>query len=90
MGHVAGLGAKAKIRRLFVLFTSEKGTYGNPHCSGLAAALFTTISLFPQVLKSWRTLEATKDNTVAMFSMLFCVGDFFCGWFTAYPYVTYR
>jgi MtN3 and saliva related transmembrane protein len=44
---------------------------------GLAAATFTTVSLFPQVLKSWRTRwKPTKDGTVAMFSLLFCVGVF--------------
>ena len=44
---------------------------------GLVAATFTTISLFPQVLKSWRTRwKPTTDNTVATFSMLFCVGIF--------------
>jgi MtN3 and saliva related transmembrane protein len=44
---------------------------------GLVAAVFTTISLFPQVLKSWRTRwKPTKDNTVAVFSLLFCVGIF--------------
>jgi MtN3 and saliva related transmembrane protein len=44
---------------------------------GLVAAIFTTISLFPQLLKSWRTRwKPTKDNTVAMFSVLFCIGIF--------------
>jgi MtN3 and saliva related transmembrane protein len=44
---------------------------------GLVAAVFTTISLFPQLLKSWKTRwTPSKDNTVATFSMLFCVGIF--------------
>jgi MtN3 and saliva related transmembrane protein len=45
---------------------------------GLVAATFTTISLVPQLLKSWRTRwKPTTDNTVAMFSLLFCIGIFF-------------
>jgi MtN3 and saliva related transmembrane protein len=44
---------------------------------GLVAAAFTTISLFPQVLSSWRVREKpSKDNTLVKFSMLFCVGIF--------------
>ncbi|MCW3995350.1 MAG: SemiSWEET family transporter [Candidatus Bathyarchaeota archaeon] len=44
---------------------------------GLVASVFTTISLSPQLLKSWRTRwKPSKDNTVAMFSLLFCVGIF--------------
>ena len=44
---------------------------------GLVAATFTTISLFPQLLKSWRTRsKPTKDNTFTTYSMLFCVGIF--------------
>ena len=42
---------------------------------GLVAAIFTTISLVPQLLKSWRTRwKPTTDKTVAMFSLLFCIG----------------
>jgi len=44
---------------------------------GLVAAAFTTISLFPQVVKSWRTRwKPSEDNTIATFSSLFCVGIF--------------
>jgi MtN3 and saliva related transmembrane protein len=44
---------------------------------GLTAAIFTTISLFPQLLKIWRT-KSTKDISMGMFS-LFCSGVFL--WF---------
>jgi MtN3 and saliva related transmembrane protein len=44
---------------------------------GLVAATFTTISLVPQLLKSWRTRrKPTSDTTVGMFSILFCIGIF--------------
>jgi len=44
---------------------------------GLVAATFTTISLFPQLLKSWKTrFKPSKDSTIASFSMLFCIGIF--------------
>jgi MtN3 and saliva related transmembrane protein len=44
---------------------------------GLVAATFTTISLFPQLLKSWRTrFKPTVDSTIATYSVLFCVGIF--------------
>jgi MtN3 and saliva related transmembrane protein len=44
---------------------------------GLVAATFTTVSLFPQLLKSWRTRwKPTTDSTIAVYSMLFCVGIF--------------
>ena len=44
---------------------------------GLVAAIVTTISLFPQLLKSWRARwKPTTDNTLVTFSMLFCVGIF--------------
>jgi MtN3 and saliva related transmembrane protein len=43
----------------------------------LTAAAFTTISLFPQVLKVWKT-KSTKDISLGMFS-LFCSGVFL--WF---------
>ena len=44
---------------------------------GLIAAVFTTISLFPQLIKVWKT-KSTKDISMGMFS-LFCVGVFL--WF---------
>jgi len=44
---------------------------------GLVAATFTTISLFPQLLKSWKSRwKPTADSTMATYSMLFCVGIF--------------
>jgi MtN3 and saliva related transmembrane protein len=44
---------------------------------GLVAALFTTVSLFPQLIRIWRTKSA-KDISTGMFS-LFCGGVFL--WF---------
>ncbi len=44
---------------------------------GLTAAVFTTISLFPQLIKVWKT-KSTKDISTGMFS-LFCGGVFL--WF---------
>jgi MtN3 and saliva related transmembrane protein len=44
---------------------------------GLVAALFTTISLFPQLLKVWKT-RSTKDISMGMFAF-FCSGVFL--WF---------
>jgi MtN3 and saliva related transmembrane protein len=44
---------------------------------GLIAAAFTTVSLFPQLVKVWRT-KSTKDISMGMFS-LFCGGVFL--WF---------
>jgi len=44
---------------------------------GLLAAAFTVISLFPQLLKVWRT-KSTRDISLGMFS-LFCSGVFL--WF---------
>jgi MtN3 and saliva related transmembrane protein len=44
---------------------------------GLVAAVFTTISLFPQLIRIWRT-KSTKDISMGMFS-LFCGGVFL--WF---------
>jgi MtN3 and saliva related transmembrane protein len=44
---------------------------------GLVAALFTTISLFPQLLKVWKT-KSTKDISIGMFAF-FCSGVFL--WF---------
>jgi MtN3 and saliva related transmembrane protein len=39
---------------------------------GLAAAAITTISLFPQLIKIWKT-KSTKDISMEMF-LLFCGG----------------
>ncbi len=44
---------------------------------GLAAAAITTISLFPQLMKVWKT-KSTKDISMETFS-LFCGGVFL--WF---------
>ncbi len=44
---------------------------------GLIAALCTTVSLFPQLLKVWKT-KSTKDISMGMF-MFFCGGVFL--WF---------
>jgi MtN3 and saliva related transmembrane protein len=44
---------------------------------GLVAAVLTTTSLFPQLLKVWRT-KSTKDISFGMFA-LFCTGIFL--WF---------
>jgi len=44
---------------------------------GLIAALFTTVSLFPQVIKIYKT-KSTRDISTGMF-MLFCGGVFL--WF---------
>jgi MtN3 and saliva related transmembrane protein len=44
---------------------------------GLAAAAFTVISFFPQLLKIWRT-RSTKDISLGMFS-IFSTGVFL--WF---------
>jgi MtN3 and saliva related transmembrane protein len=44
---------------------------------GLMAAFITTVSLFPQLVKIWRTKSA-KDISLVTFS-LFCVGIFL--WF---------
>jgi MtN3 and saliva related transmembrane protein len=44
---------------------------------GLVAATFTTVSLFPQLLKSWKTrFKSTTDNTLVIYSLLFCIGIF--------------
>jgi len=44
---------------------------------GLVAATFTTVSLFPQLLRSWRTRsKPSGDGSFATYSMLFCVGIF--------------
>ena len=50
---------------------------------GLIAALFTTISLLPQLLKVWKT-KSTKDISIGMF-LLFCGGVFL--WFVYGVYV---
>lgn len=39
---------------------------------GLIAALFTTVALFPQLVKVWRT-KSTKDISTGMFA-LYCGG----------------
>ena len=44
---------------------------------GLAAAAITVVSLFPQLVKIWRT-KSTKDISLGMF-LLFCGGVFL--WF---------
>ncbi len=44
---------------------------------GLVAATFTTVSLFPQLLKSWRSrLKPSADSMIATYSGLFCIGIF--------------
>jgi MtN3 and saliva related transmembrane protein len=44
---------------------------------GLVAAVFTTVSLFPQLIRSWRTRsKPSGDSTFITYSMLFCVGIF--------------
>jgi MtN3 and saliva related transmembrane protein len=44
---------------------------------GLVAATFTTVSLFPQLQKSWKTRhKPSKDSTIVRFSTLFCFGIF--------------
>jgi MtN3 and saliva related transmembrane protein len=44
---------------------------------GLVAATFTTVSLFPQMLKSWRSRsKPSPDNMIATYSGLFCIGIF--------------
>jgi MtN3 and saliva related transmembrane protein len=44
---------------------------------GLVAATFTTISLFPQLVKSWKSRrKAAGDSALVTYSMLFCVGIF--------------
>ncbi len=44
---------------------------------GLIAAVFTTVSLFPQLIKVWKT-KSTKDISTGMF-LLYCGGVFL--WF---------
>jgi MtN3 and saliva related transmembrane protein len=44
---------------------------------GLIAALFTTVSLLPQLIRIWKT-KSTKDISTGMFA-LFCGGVFL--WF---------
>ncbi len=41
-------------------------------CTGLLAGTLTTISFFPQMLKTWKT-RSTKDISLEMF-LLFCSG----------------
>ena len=42
---------------------------------GTAAALFTTISFFPQLVKIWKT-KSTQDISLVTF-LLFCIGALF-------------
>jgi len=44
---------------------------------GLIAAAFTTVALFPQLIKVWKT-KSTKDISTGMF-LLYCSGVFL--WF---------
>jgi len=50
---------------------------------GLTAALFTTIALFPQLVKVWKT-KSTRDISSGMFS-LYCCGVFL--WFVYGVYI---
>ena len=43
---------------------------------GKAAGALTTVSLLPQVIRTWKT-RSTKDLSTRLFS-LFCAGIFFC------------
>ncbi len=44
---------------------------------GLVAATFTTVSLLPQLLKSYKTRKKpAADGALVTYSMLFCVGIF--------------
>ncbi|MFB3889031.1 MAG: SemiSWEET family sugar transporter [Candidatus Bathyarchaeia archaeon] len=44
---------------------------------GLVAATFTTVSLFPQLLKSWKSRsKPAGDSMLVTFSLLFCIGIF--------------
>jgi MtN3 and saliva related transmembrane protein len=51
---------------------------------GLIAAAFTTIALFPQLIKVWKT-KSTKDISTGMFT-LYCGGVFL--WFIYGVYLT--
>jgi len=44
---------------------------------GLVAATFTTVSLFPQLLKSWKSRHRPAgDSSLVIYSVLFCTGIF--------------
>lgn len=51
---------------------------------GLIAAAFTTVALFPQLIKVWKT-KSTKDISAGMFS-LYCGGVLL--WFVYGVYIT--
>lgn len=51
---------------------------------GLIAAVFTTVALFPQLIKVWKT-KSTKDISAGMFS-LYCGGVLL--WFVYGVYIT--
>jgi MtN3 and saliva related transmembrane protein len=50
---------------------------------GLIAAAFTTVALFPQLIKVWKT-KSTKDISTGMFT-LYCGGVFL--WFIYGVYI---
>jgi MtN3 and saliva related transmembrane protein len=50
---------------------------------GLIAAAFTTVALFPQLIKVWKT-KSTKDISTGMFA-LYCSGVFL--WFIYGVYI---
>ncbi len=50
---------------------------------GLIAAAFTTVALFPQLMKVWKT-KSTKDISTGMFT-LYCGGVFL--WFVYGVYI---
>ena len=50
---------------------------------GLVAAAFTTVALFPQLIKVWKT-KSTKDISTGMFT-LYCGGVFL--WFVYGVYI---
>ncbi|MCX8150114.1 MAG: SemiSWEET transporter [Candidatus Bathyarchaeota archaeon] len=44
---------------------------------GLVAATFTTVSLLPQLLKSWKSQHRpASDSSLVVYSVLFCIGIF--------------
>ena len=51
---------------------------------GLTAAAFTTVALFPQLIKIWKT-KSTKDISTGMFT-LYCGGVFL--WFVYGVYIS--
>ena len=54
---------KLKYRRL-----AEEAVMDTVTVIGLIAALFTTVSLFPQLVKVWKT-KSTKDISTGMFTL---------------------